>query len=158
MMRTTTGAATAIAAAAVLLAGVAPAQAAAPSIERVPIEASFHDDFLTGECGVDVTTTISGFRIVREFVDGAGNLIELATINVTGTSSSEFGSVVIKDVGADQVKAAPDGTVTLTITGQVPFDFVGALVVDLDTGELVKEPVFRGEKQLEKACRLLGGA
>ena len=44
---------------------------------------------------------------------------------------------------------------TLSITGQVPFDFAGILVIDLDTGDVVKEPTFRGDKQLEKACRLL---
>ncbi|TYL50507.1 hypothetical protein [Agromyces mariniharenae] len=153
-MRTNLSAATAISAIALLLASSTPAHAA-PSIERIPFEDTFHDTFLSAECGVDVTTTISGFRIEREFVDGAGNLVELATISIRGTSSSEFGSVRIMDVGADQVKVAPDGTVTLTVTGQVPFAFVGALVLDLDTNEVVKEPVLRGDKQLEKACRLL---
>lgn len=156
-MRTTARAATAISAAAILLTAATPAQAAAPTIERFPIEAEFHDGFLSAECGVDVTTTISGFRIMREFVDGAGNLVSLATINVTGTSSSEFGSVRIKDVGADLVKVAPDGTLTVRVTGQVPFDFAGVLVYDIDADEIVKEPHFRGEEQLAKACRLLGG-
>ena len=156
-MRTTVRVATAIAAAAALVTAAAPAQAAAPTIERIPIEDSFYDDFLSEECGVDVWTTISGFRIERDFGDGAGKLLGLATINVTGTSSSEFGSVVVKDVGADQVKVSPDGTVTLSVTGQVPFDFVGVLVFDLDAGEVVKEPHFRGDEQLAKACRLLNG-
>ena len=154
-MRTTARAAIAISAAAVLLAIATPAQAAAPTIERIPFEATFHDEFLTAECGVDVTTSLSGFRIQREFVDAAGNLVSLATINITGVSSSEFGSVHFKDVGADQVKVGPDGTLTLSVIGQVPFNFVGILVVDLNTGEVVKEPVFRGEEQLAKACRLL---
>lgn len=154
-MRTTARLATAISAAALMLAAATPAQAAAPTIERITFDDTFHDSFLSAECGVDVTTTIHGFRIEREFVDGAGNLVSLATISITGTSSSEFGSIRIKDVGADQVKVAPDGTITLTVTGQVPFNFAGALVVDLDTGEVVKEPKFRGEEQIEKACRLL---
>lgn len=154
-MRTTARAAIAISAAAVLLTVATPAQAAAPTIERIPIEATFHDDFLTAECGVDVTTSISGFRIERDFVDAAGNLMTLATISVTGVSSSEFGSIRFKDVGADQVKVGPDGTLTLSVIGQVPFAFVGILILDLDTGEVVKEPVFRGEEQLAKACRLL---
>jgi hypothetical protein len=154
-MRTTARLATAISAAALMLAAATPAQAAAPTIERIPIDDAFHDDFLSAECGVDVTTTFHGFVIQRDFVDGAGNLVSLATINVTGTSSSEFGSIRIKDVGADQLKVASDGTLTLRITGQVPFDFAGVLVVDLDTGELLHEPNFRGDTQLEKACRLL---
>jgi hypothetical protein len=154
-MRTTARVATAISAAALIFAAATPAQAAAPTIERIPIDDTFHDDFLSAECGVDVTTTIHGFRIQREFVDGAGNLVSLATINVTLTSSSEFGSVRIKDVGADQVKVAPDGTVTLSIIGQVPFGFAGVLVLDIDTGEVLHEPTLRGEEQIEKACRLL---
>jgi len=154
-MRTTIRLATAISAAALMLAAATPAQAAAPTIERIPIDDTFYDGFLSAECGVDVTTTVHGFRIQREFVDGAGNLVSLATINVTGTSTSEFGSVRIKDVGADQVKVAPDGTVTLSITGQVPFGFAGVLVLDVDTGEVLHEPNLRGDEQLEKACRLL---
>jgi hypothetical protein len=155
-MRSHVRGALAVSAAAVMLAAATPAQAA-PSSERIPIDIEFYDGFLSAECGVDVMTSISGFRIVREFVDGAGNLQSLVTISIKGVSSSEFGSVRIMDVGADQVKVSPDGTTTLTVTGQVPFDFVGALVFDLDAGVLVKEPHFRGEEQLAKACRLLSG-
>ena len=154
-MRTTVRLATAISAAALMLTAATPAQAAAPTIERIPIDATFYDDFLSAECGVDVTTTIHGFRIQRDFVDGSGNLVSLATINVTGTSTSEFGSFRIKDVGADQVKVAPDGTVTLSVIGQVPFGFVGVLVLDVDTGEVLHEPNPRGEEQLEQACQAL---
>lgn len=155
-MRSTVRAALAISATAALLFTATPAQAA-PSIERIPIDFEFADGFLSAECGVEVTTSLSGFRIVREFVDGAGNLQSVITISVKGVASSEFGSFRFMDVGADQVKVSPDGTTTLTITGQVPFDFVGALVVDLDTGELVKEPHFRGEEQVAKACSVLSG-
>ena len=158
-MRTIARASTAISAAALLLTATAsPALAAPPTIERIPIEDTFADGFLTEECGVDVTTTLSGFRIERSFLDSDGNLVSVATINVTGTASSEFGSFRVKDVGADQVKVAPDGTVTISIIGQVPFDFTGILVFDLDAGEVVKEPHFRGDEQLAKACEVLSGA
>lgn len=159
-MRMTARAVTAISAAALLLtATAAPALAAPPSIEKIPIEDTFHDDFLTEECGVDVTTTISGFRIERGWLDGGGNVLSLATISITGTASSEFGSFKFKDVGADQLKMAPDGTVTLSIIGQVPFGFTGVLVLDPDTGEIIKEPnFFRGDAQLAKACEILNPA
>ena len=158
-MRTTARAMTAISAAALLLTATAsPALAAPPSIEKIPIAETFHDGFLTEECGVDVTTTIIGFRIERGWLDGGGNVVSLATINVTGTASSEFGSFRFKDVGADQLKAAPDGTVTLSIIGQVPFAFTGVLVLDAETGEVVKEPHFRGDEQLAKACERLNPA
>ena len=157
-MRTTARAVTAISAAALLLTATAsPALAAPPSTLKIPIEATFEDDFLTEECGVDVTTSISGFRIERGWLDGGGRVLSLATINVTAVASSEFGSIRFKDVGADQLKMAPDGTVTLSIIGQVPFDFVGVLAFDVDTGELVKEPHFRGDEQLAMACEVLTG-
>jgi hypothetical protein len=153
-MRNNVRGAIALSATALMLAAATPV-AAAPSSERIPIDIEFSDGFLSAECGVDVVTSITGFRIVREFVDGAGNLQSLTTISIRGVSSSEFGSVRIMDVGADQVKVSPDGTTTLTVTGQVPFEFVGALVFDFDAGVVVKEPQFRGEEQLAKVCRLL---
>jgi hypothetical protein len=151
-MRTSIGTAIAIAAGAILLSAATPATAAAPTIERIPIDASFNDEFLTEECGVAVTVTLKGFRIERTFSDPDGNLRALSTVNLTGVASSEFGSFRFKDVGADQLKAAPDGTVTLSIIGQLPFDFAGVLVLDADTGEVVREPRFRGDWQLERAC------
>ncbi|GAA1769591.1 hypothetical protein [Agromyces humatus] len=158
-MRTTARAVTAISAAALLLIATAtPALAAPPTIEKIPIEFTFEDDFLTAECGVDVTTTLSGFRIERGWLDGGGNVLSLATIRVAGTASSEFGSFKVMDVGADQLKVAPDGTLTLSIIGQVPFNFKGVLVVNADTGEVVKEPHFTGDEQLARACEVLTGA
>lgn len=158
-MRTIPRASAAISAAALLLAATAtPALAAPPTIERTPIEATFADSFLTEECGVDVTTTLSGFRIERSFLDSDGNLLSVATINVTGTASSALGSFRFKDVGADHMKVAPDGTVTISIIGQVPFDFTGILVFDLDAGEVVKGPHFSGGEQLANACEVLIGA
>jgi hypothetical protein len=154
-MRTTTGSAIAIAAGAILLTAATPAAAAPPTIERIPIETSFADGFLTEECGVAVTTTLRGFVLERTFSDPDGNLRALSTVNITGVASSEYGSFRFKDVGADQLKAAPDGTVTVSIIGQLPFDFAGVLVLDLETGEVVHEPRFRGDWQLERACEVL---
>ena len=42
--------------------------------------------------------------------------------------------VRFRDVGADVVRIEPDGTATLMIIGQVPFDFTGVLKIDLETG------------------------
>ena len=53
---------------------------------------------------------------------------------------------------------APDGTVTLSIIGQVPFAFTGVLVLDPETGNIIKEPNFRGDARLAKACERLNPA
>lgn len=152
--------ATTVTAAAFLVLGSGtPALAAQPTIERIPIEDQFADEFLTEECGVPVTTTVSGFRIERTFEDSEGRLLSVNTLNLAFTATAEGGgSVTFRDVGADVVRGAPDGTTTVTIIGQVPFDFAGRLVIDLDTGEVVKEPQFvRGTRQLEQVCEILRG-
>ena len=43
------------------------AAGAAPTIERINIDETFADDFLTDACGIDVTTTVHGFVIERIF-------------------------------------------------------------------------------------------
>ncbi|KGN30494.1 hypothetical protein N802_06675 [Knoellia sinensis KCTC 19936] len=154
-MRIFTRLATALSVAAFLVVGTGPAQADAPTIERIEFEETFHDDFLTGECGVDVTTTVRGFTIFKQFTGAQQNLLQLTTVNITGTATSDFGTMRFKNVGADHMMVAPDGTVTLRVIGQLPFEFTGVLVFDLGTGEVIKVPHFRGEEQVGKACRFL---
>jgi hypothetical protein len=43
------------------------------------------------------------------------------------------------------------------VTGQVPFAFAGAPMVDLETGEAILEPRDRSEEQLTAACAALTG-
>ena len=43
------------------------AVAAPPTIERINIDETFPDEFLTEECGVPVTTTALGHVILRTF-------------------------------------------------------------------------------------------
>jgi hypothetical protein len=42
--------------------------------------------------------------------------------------------------GADQTRVAPDGTVILSIVGQVPLGFTGVLKLNAETGEILHEP------------------
>jgi hypothetical protein len=51
----------------------------------------------------------------------------------------------------------PDGTVVLSITGQVPFAFAGVLKIDLETGDVILESRDRSEEQLAKACAMRTG-
>jgi hypothetical protein len=55
------------------------------------------------------------------------------------------------------VRIEPDGTLVLLITGQVPFFFAGALIVDLETGDVILEPQDRSEEQIARACEFLTG-
>ena len=55
---------------ALLVAGLAApgvSLAAAPEFERITVDETFVDDFLTEECGVHVMTTVSGDVILRTY-------------------------------------------------------------------------------------------
>ena len=111
--------------------------AAGPTIERIVVSESFDDEFLSEECGVPVTTTLSGFIIRRTFE--GGGVQELNTVNVGLVASSGDNSFRFRDVGADVVQLA-NGTLTLLIIGQVPFNVTGVLKIDIATDEVVLEP------------------
>ena len=117
-----------------------PAVAVPPVIERVQVEDSFHDEFLTEACGVDVTTALSG-RVTTITSSGEDpRLIEVRTINVGLTATAGDNTFRFRDVGADTLRIEPDGTLVLSIIGQVPFDFTGVVKIDLNTGETILEP------------------
>ena len=131
-------AAAAIAFMAVAAAG--PAVAVPPVIERVQFEDSLHDEFLTEECGVDVTTAVSG-RVTTITSSGEEpRLVEVRTINIGLTATAGDNTFRFRDVGADMLRIEPDGTLVLSIIGQVPFEFTGVLKIDLNTGEAILEP------------------
>ncbi|HKJ12808.1 MAG TPA: hypothetical protein VJ976_10535 [Ornithinimicrobium sp.] len=137
----------------------APMSAAAPpESERIVVDDTFDDEFLTDSCGVSVTGSITGFVIARTFTNPAGNLQTLNSVSLTLTLTSELGSISGRASGAEIVKSGPDGQVTLNVTGRRLGDYSGLLVVDLDTGEVVKEPQYTfGERELERACAALTG-
>jgi hypothetical protein len=130
---------------------------APPVIERIPVDDTFADDFLSEECGVEVTTTARGHITVRTFPGGGTGVAEVRTINIGLTATAGDRRFRFRDVGADLTRIEPDGTAILTITGQVPFDFAGALKIDLETGEAILEPHDRSEEQLARACEALTG-
>jgi hypothetical protein len=135
------------------------ASAAPPTFERIVVDETIQDEFLSEECGVDVETRIAGRITVRTFERGGKGLVELGTINVTLTATTEDGRTFrFRDVGADLTRVRPDGTMVLQIVGQIPFQFAGALKINLDTDEVILEPRSpRGEKQLARACAVLTG-
>jgi hypothetical protein len=128
--------------------------AAKPTIDRFEIDETVPDPFLTAECGVPVTVHAEGHVIVRTFGDDGG-LVELQTLNIINTVSAGDNTYRIRDVGADQVRIAPDGTAILMIIGQIPFGFTGVLKINLDTEEAILEPQHSLEGRIEDACAAL---
>jgi hypothetical protein len=132
------------------------AAGAPPTFERIDVDDTFADDFLTEACGVEVTTTARGHITVRTFEDGTGPTA-VTTINVGLTATAGDRTFRFRDVGADIERIEPDGTIVLSIIGQVPFDFAGVLKIDLETDEVILEPRDRSEEQIARACAALTG-
>jgi hypothetical protein len=118
--------------------GATGAAAQAPVKEVIPIDDTFADEFLTEACGVPVTTTATG-RITIFTFDGVV-LQDLTTVSVSFVASAGDNQARFRDVGIDQIRVQPDGTVIMSIVGQVPFDFTGVLKINLDTGDVILEP------------------
>ena len=137
-----------------VIGGTGTALAAAPTFETIPIEDQFTDEFLTEICGVDVTTTATGQIKIRTFEDGTG-IQSVLSINVRLTARADGNVYKFQDVGADVVTVRPDGTVVELSTGQVPFGFTGALMVNMATGEVILEPTHNTEGDLDEACDAL---
>jgi hypothetical protein len=145
----------------ILLAGVLVVAAVAapgafagkPTMERIAIDDTFDDEFLTEECGVPVTAHVQGHIIARTFEGGGTGPAELRTIAIGITVTAGDNSYRFRDVGADLVRIEPDGTAILMIIGQVPFEFAGVLKIDLETDEAILEP--QHTLDTEKACAAL---
>jgi hypothetical protein len=133
------------------------AAGAPPTIERIDIDETAADEFLTEECGVPVTTTAQGHIIMRIFSGEGTGVAQVNTISIGLTATAGDRTFRFRDVGADVVQIKPDGTLVLLITGQVPFAFVGVLKIDPETEEVILEPRDRSEEQLAKACTALTG-
>ena len=134
---------------------VTSASAGKPTIERIQVDETEADPFLTGQCGVDVTVHFEGQVIIRTFSGAGAGPAEIQTINIVATVTAGDNSHRIRDVGTDHVQIRPDGTAILMIVGQIPFNFTGVLKLDLDTGEAIVEPHHSLEGQVEEACAAL---
>jgi hypothetical protein len=142
-----------VAALVTLALGVSGATAAPPERETITFSDTFEDEELTAACGVDVTTSVNGRLTFITFPDRPVGPQELTSVHVDFVASAGDNQVRFKDVGVDLIGVAPDGKVTLMIVGQVPFEFTGALKINLTTGEVILEP--RHTVDMTRACRLL---
>jgi hypothetical protein len=136
----TTGVLAVLGALLVVVLGATAAAAQAPVKEVIPIDETFDDEFLTEECEVPVTTTVTGRVTHFTFPDRPVGLQELFTVNIDVVASAGDNQIRVRNVGADVVRVTPDGTAIITTTGQVPFEFTGVLKINLDTGEVILEP------------------
>ena len=134
----TTGVLAVLGALLVVVLGATGAAAQAPVKEVIQVNETFADEFLTEECGVPVTTTATGR--VTVFTFNGTVLQEMTTLNISLVATAGDNQARFRDVGIDQVRVQPDGTVILSIIGQVPFEFTGVLKLNLETGEAILEP------------------
>jgi hypothetical protein len=135
----TTGVLAVLGASLVVVLGATGAAAQAPEKEVIQVNVTFDDEALTEECGVPVTTTATG-RVTIFTLPDRKVLQDLSTVNVSVVATAGDNQIRVRDVGISQVREQPDGTVILSIVGQVPLDFIGVLKLNLDTDEVILEP------------------
>ena len=129
--------------------------AARPTFERITVDETFVDEQLSEACGVLATVTVQGQIIVRTFEGDRTGLVRVSTVNLAATISADGRTFRLRDVGGDLIRIEPDGTALLYITGQVPFQFAGVMIIDLETDEVILEPRDRSAEQVERACAAL---
>jgi hypothetical protein len=133
--------------------GSAPAAAAAPERQTVTISFTLHDDLLTEACGVDVTTTISGFTTFFVFPDRPVGLQDIGSVHINYLAVAGDNQVLFKNAGIDLTRVEPDGTIILMATGQAGVLFTGVMKINLTTGEVILEP--QRTDDTTRVCRLL---
>lgn len=153
----------------------APANAAGkPVMERIVVDETFVDAFLSTECGTPVTVVVSGHFMTRSWFGADGNPVrELNNYALTVTWSSANGSITAKDVGADRATFL-NGNIVVIIIGNVTsisipgqgriYSDVGRAQFEITFGAPGQEPTFEytplsgqhDDNQVEAICSVLG--
>jgi hypothetical protein len=133
--------------------GATAAAAEAPVKETITFSDTFPDEFPTQACGVVVTATVNGRITFFTFPDRPVGPQDLTSVHVDIVAIAGDNQARFKDVGIDLLRVEPDGTVILSIVGQVPFEFTGVLKINPDTGEVILEP--QHIVDTTRVCRLL---
>jgi hypothetical protein len=133
------------------------ASGAPPTFERIVVDDTFVDEELSAACGVEAVVHLEGTVTLRTFSGEQTGVTQVNTLNLAATITADGRTFRLRDVGADVARIEPDGTVVLLISGQVPFAFAGALMIDPETEEVILEPRDRSEEQIARACRVLTG-
>jgi L-cysteine desulfidase len=135
----TTGVLAVLGALFVVVLGATAAAAQAPEKVVIQVDDEFVDEGLSEECGVDVTVTQTGRVTMFIFPDGKV-LQNLTTLNLVTVFTAGDNQIRTRDVGIDQVRVQRDGTLILSIVGQVPVGFTGVLKINPETEEVLHEP------------------
>jgi hypothetical protein len=61
-----------------------------PTTERITVDETFPDEFLTEVCGFQVTTRARGHIAVRRFTRAGTGVVQVRTINVALTATGLF--------------------------------------------------------------------
>lgn len=158
------------------LAMTSPTMAGKPEMEKIPVDETFVDDFLSDTCGAEVSVHFYGHFIIRVFTDADGNPVrEVNNYAFSNRFTSANGSVFAKDVGADRITYLDDGSLIQVIIGNVQsFSIPGFGRVYQDVGQKTIHITFDGEgnpsfevlddskgqhdpDQLAPLCSVLGG-
>jgi hypothetical protein len=152
-----------------------PVAAAKPVMEHLQLsDTGIRDEFLSEACGFDVWVDFVGVATFRVWLDSEDNpLREVNNFGVRVRYYSEWGSIRTQDVGADRAIYHPDGSVTLTVIGnvqsiQVPgqgrvYSDVGLVSFHITFPDPEGEPVFEllsvagqhSDDQLSVICDVL---
>ena len=153
----------------------APVAAAKPTMERVPVDDVFVDDFLTEVCGTEVNRHVYGHVTFRTFANDDDEVVrELNNYALTSVFMSEHATIRVKDVGVDRVTYQADGSLINVIVGNVQsitipghgrvYSDVGQTTVhitfDENGGPSVEVLASHGQHdddQLEVLCEFLAG-
>lgn len=103
--------------------GVAPAASATKPVRE--IHPSQEDVVIADQCAFPVLAHVDGREIITTFVDKSGNPVkQIGTFpgnTLTFTNLETKTSVTVVGTGAFNVRAEPDGSVSVAITGHGPF-------------------------------------
>jgi hypothetical protein len=113
--------ASAIAVLAVLLLGASASPAAKPTFTRIDRRRIGPRRVPHGGMWVPVTFSAQGHVTIRDLELADEGLASVLSVNVATIVSANGNEVTFLDVGADVVRVAPDGTVIVSIIGQLPF-------------------------------------
>jgi hypothetical protein len=72
--------------------------------------------------------------ILRTFSGDRPGPAPLNTLSLAITATADGGTFRFRDVGGDLARIEPDGTLVLSIIGQVPFEFAGVLKINPEDG------------------------
>lgn len=120
--------------------GPAAAAAQAPEREVIPVNGFYVDVLLSRACGVQVTHTITGTVTILTYPDRPVGPQELQRFDLEHVIAAGDNQVWAREVGIRLIRVEPDGTVVLSIVGQVPYQFTGVLKVNYYTGQAILEP------------------